>query len=56
LAEIGANLSALDTVGHYSRPDIFELRVNTQEREDVVFDAGGVDQPSQNQTFVDAEN
>ena len=37
LAEIGAALAALDTDGHYSRPDIFELRVNTQQNEGVVF-------------------
>ncbi len=37
LAEVGAALAALDTDGHYSRPDIFELRVNTQQNEGVVF-------------------
>lgn len=38
LTEIGAGLAALDTDGHYSRPDIFELRVNRQSTEGVVFD------------------
>lgn len=37
LTEVSAALAALDTDGHYSRPDIFELRVNTQQNEGVVF-------------------
>ena len=38
LAEIGAALALLDTDGHYGRSDIFELRVNTQKNEGVVFE------------------
>lgn len=37
LAEIGAGLAALDSDGHYSRPDIFELRVNMHDQDGVVF-------------------
>jgi nitrilase len=32
LAEIGAALTSLDVDGHYSRPDIFELQVNTAQQ------------------------
>ena len=40
---------ALDVTGHYSRPDIFQLHVNTQPQSPVVFqnDAGAVDGPGQ---------
>jgi nitrilase len=30
-----------DPVGHYSRPDVFQLRVDTRARSPVVFDPGG---------------
>lgn len=32
LAEIGRGLASLDTDGHYSRPDVFELTVDTRSR------------------------
>ena len=38
LAEIARGHLDMDAVGHYSRPDIFELRVDTRERSPVVFD------------------
>lgn len=42
-AEIDADLKTkshldFDVVGHYSRPDVFELRVNTRQQRSVVFD------------------
>jgi predicted amidohydrolase len=37
LAMIGEGLGSLDTDGHYSRPDIFDLRVNTAEQPGVRF-------------------
>ncbi|MEP3051517.1 MAG: carbon-nitrogen hydrolase family protein [Erythrobacter sp.] len=35
LSEIGANLTSLDTDGHYSRPDVFELKVDTRAKDGV---------------------
>ncbi len=35
LSEIGANLTSLDTDGHYSRPDVFELSVDTKAKDGV---------------------
>jgi nitrilase len=37
LAEIARGHLDMDAVGHYSRPDIFELRVNTRRQSPVVF-------------------
>ena len=36
MASIGRELAALDTDGHYSRPDVFELRVNRRATPGVV--------------------
>jgi nitrilase len=40
LAEIARGHLDMDAVGHYSRPDIFELRVDTRRRDSVVFSDG----------------
>ena len=37
LAAITRGHLDMDAVGHYSRPDIFELRVDTRRRSPVVF-------------------
>lgn len=40
LESIGVARRSLDTVGHYSRPDIFQLHVNTGQLRPVEFSAG----------------
>ncbi len=35
LSEIGQGLASLDTDGHYSRPDVFELNVDTRAKDGV---------------------
>ena len=46
LEQVGIARRSLDVVGHYSRPDIFELRVNTRPLKPVVFgDSPGEDKP-----------
>ncbi|MDH3389201.1 MAG: carbon-nitrogen hydrolase family protein [Gammaproteobacteria bacterium] len=42
-AEVGIAKRALDVAGHYSRPDIFRLNINTSPQSPVVFDAGSRD-------------
>jgi nitrilase len=41
LADIARGHLDMDVVGHYSRPDIFELRVNTGRQSPVIFHDGG---------------
>jgi len=40
LTMIGRELAALDTDGHYSRPDVFELRINRRATPGVIEDEG----------------
>ncbi|WP_407874478.1 carbon-nitrogen hydrolase family protein [Qipengyuania nanhaisediminis] len=39
MTEIGQGLASLDTDGHYSRPDVFELNVDTRSRDGVHWNA-----------------
>jgi len=39
LSERGQGLTSLDTDGHYSRPDVFELSVDTRAKDGVVFNS-----------------
>jgi nitrilase len=37
LGEVGAGLTSLDTDGHYARPDVFELSVDTRAKDGVTW-------------------
>lgn len=50
LGRVAEEQQALDVAGHYSRPDVFDLRVNTKERSPVTFgDCGAVAGPAETQ-------
>ena len=38
LSEIGQGLASLDTDGHYSRPDVFQLHIDTQDKSGVIWE------------------
>jgi len=38
LSAVGVARRSLDVAGHYSRPDIFELRVNTEPKKPIAFE------------------
>ena len=40
LAEVAEGLTSLDTDGHYARPDVFELQVDTKAKEGVQWNSG----------------
>jgi nitrilase len=42
LGQIARGHLDMDSVGHYSRPDVFELRVDTRRQAPVVLRDGGV--------------
>lgn len=44
LDEIGEGLASLDTDGHYSRPDVFELSVNMKTRDGVNWHEGATEE------------